>query len=203
MRSRIRTLKTRFQKKRTFYQILGIEPRADQAEIDAAYAMATSRMNTESLPGVKEDVNELYLIREGYQILSDPEKRAIYDAKLAGLKLALYPKDRESRHKLGMQTVILAVLTTIFGAIVYSRLNQKIEELRIENKQAITKQKGEQGPAAADAPRPDISDANAADKGTAAPVGGQSRPDTPEAVRSDAPDAAQPDAPDAKAGNTK
>ena len=203
MRSRIQNLKKGFQKKRTFYQILGIEPHADQAEIDAAYATATAKMNTASLPGVKEDVNELYLIREGYQILSDPTKRAIYDAKLAGLKLALYPKDREAQHKLGIQTVILAVLTTIFGAIVYSRLNQKIEGLRIENTQAITKQKGEQGPATADAPRPDTPDANAADKGTAAPVGEQSRPDMPEAARSDTPDAARSDAPDAKAGNKK
>jgi DnaJ-class molecular chaperone len=132
--------------KRSFYEMLGVEPNATQAQIDTAYALATARINAASLPGVKEDVNEMYLIREGYQILSDPAKREIYDAKLADFEFALYPKDRESQHKLGVHTVILAVLTAIFGAIIYAKLNQKIdvkiEEVRIETKQAITKQKG-------------------------------------------------------------
>ena len=180
----------RLRRKRTFYQILGVKPHAEQEEIDAAYAAATARLNTASLPGVKEDVNEMYLVREGYQILSDPTQRAIYDAKLAGLKLALYPKNKESLHKLGVLTVIFAVLTTIFGAIVYTKLTHKIEEVRIENVQAAKRLKEAQSrPAAAETPSPDTADAKAADKGTKTPKGEQSRRDTTDAARSDTADA--------------
>jgi DnaJ-class molecular chaperone len=158
--------------KRSFYEMLGVARDADQAQIDAAYALAMERLNAEDVRGIAAAVNEAQLIRDGYQILSDPAERARYDAKLAasdaGFKITLFPEDSVSRRKLGIQTVIFAVLSAIFGAVVYAKLTQKTDEVLVEHKQAVATQKGE--------PSPPIT-TNA------------TRPDTPAAPRSDTEDA--------------
>lgn len=158
--------------KRSFYEMLGVARNADQAQIDAAYATAMERLNAEDVRGNAEAVNEAQLIRDGYQILSDPEKRVRYNANLAasdaGVKLMFFPEDSVSRRKLGVQTVIFAVVSAIFGAVVYAKLTQKIDEELVEQKRAIARQRG--------VPNPPVTTKAA-------------RPDTPAAPRSDTEDA--------------
>jgi DnaJ-class molecular chaperone len=170
--------------KRSFYEMLGVARNADQAQIDAAYALATERLNAEDVRGVAEAVNEAQLIRDGYQILSDPAERARYNAKLAasdaGLKFVFFPEDSVSRRKLGIETVVFAVLSAVFGAVVYAKLTQKTDEVLVEHKQAVARQRGE--------PNPPIT-TNAA------------RPDTSNALRPDTPDAPRSDSENAKAGD--
>jgi DnaJ-class molecular chaperone len=133
--------------KRSFYEMLGVPHDADPAQIDTAYAVMTAKLNAANRRGVAETANEVQLIRDGYQILSDPAKRARYDAKLAaaesGVQLMFFPEDRSSRLKLGVQTVLFAALAAALGGIVYSQMTQKIDEVRIEHKQALTKFKEE------------------------------------------------------------
>jgi DnaJ-class molecular chaperone len=66
------------------------------------------------------------VIREGYKILSDPEKRVMYDAKLHatehGITLMFFPKDTKAVKKLGVNTVIFAVLACVFTYLVYQKL---------------------------------------------------------------------------------
>lgn len=133
--------------KRSFYEMLGVPHDADQAQIETAYAVMTAKLKAANMRGAAEPANEVQLLRDGYQILADPAQRARYDAKLAaaesGVQLMFFPEDRSSRLKLGVQTVVFAALAAAFGGIVYSQMTQKIDEVRIEHKQALTKFKEE------------------------------------------------------------
>ncbi len=155
--------------KRSFYEMLGVARTADQAQIDAAYALAMERLNAEDVRGIPTTVNEAQLIREGYQILCDLGERARYDAKLAasdrGVRIALFPEDSGSRRKLGVETIVFALVSAVLGAIVYAKLTQKTDEVLVEQKQAVARQKGEPSPPiTAITPRPDTSDAPRPDK---------------------------------------
>lgn len=134
--------------KRSFYEMLGITRDADQVQIDAAYAQVTSKFNAANLRGVAEVVTETQLIRDGYQILSNPEKRARYDAKLldgdADAKVTFLPDDSYGRRRLGLGTVVLVALSTILGTIVYRNLSIKMDEVRVEHVRAVARQKEEQ-----------------------------------------------------------
>ena len=91
---------------------------------------------------------ETQLIRDGYRILSSPEQRARYDAKLLeaepGAKLMIFPDDSYGRRRLGIGTVVLVALSAVLGTIVYSHLSLKMDEVRIEHVQAVARLKDEQ-----------------------------------------------------------
>ena len=131
--------------KRTFYEMLGVPHDADKSQIDMAYALTTAKLNAADLRGNAETVLETQLIRDGYQILSDPARRARYDAKLAaaesGVQLMFFPEGGADRRKLGVQTMVFAALVTAFGWIVYTQMTSKMDEVRIEHAQAVTKEK--------------------------------------------------------------
>jgi curved DNA-binding protein CbpA len=178
--------------KRSFYEMLGVARDADQAQIHVAYGLAMERLNAEDVRGIATAVNEGQLIREGYQILSDPIERARYDAKLAasdaGFKITLFPEDSVSRRKLGIETVMFAVVSAILGAVVHAMLTQKTDEPLVESRQEIATQKGEPSPPITmNATRPDMPDA--------------AGPETSNSPRSDIQaDAPRSDSEDARAG---
>lgn len=134
--------------KRSFYEMLEIPRDAGQAGIDIAYRQATARLSNGTSRGATEAVIEARLLQDGYQILSDPEQRARYDAKLLAaeteVKITLFPDDSYGRRRLGIGTVVLVVLSSILGTIVYRNLSIKMDEVRVEHVQAIAKHKEEQ-----------------------------------------------------------
>jgi curved DNA-binding protein CbpA len=134
--------------KRSFYEMLGITHDADQSQIDAAYGVATAKLNASNLRGAAEAAVEVQLIRDGYQILSNPEKRARYDAKLradeAGIKLMFFPNENFARRKLGLETAVFAGLAAVLGTIVYHKLAITMDEVRVEHVQAVARHKDEQ-----------------------------------------------------------
>lgn len=128
--------------------MLGIAHDANQAQIDIAYAQATARLSAGNLRGVTEAVMETQLLRDGYRILSSPEQRARYDAKLLeaepGAKLMLFPDDSYGRRRLGIGTVVLVALSAVLGTMVYRHLSVKMDEVRVEHVQAVARHKEEQ-----------------------------------------------------------
>lgn len=134
--------------KRSFYEMLGIARDADQARIDIAYNQANARLNSGTARGAAEAAIESRLLQDGYQILSNPEQRARYDAKLAeaeqDVKIMLYPDDSYGRRRLGIGTVVLVILSAVLGTIVYRNLSVKMDEVRIEHVQSVARHKEEQ-----------------------------------------------------------
>jgi DnaJ-class molecular chaperone len=134
--------------KRSFYEILEIARDADQAQIDIAYAQANLRLTNAASRGATETVIQAGLIRDGYHILSNPEERVRYDAKLMAaeqdVKIMLFPDDSYGRRRLGVGTVVLIALTLVFGSIVYKNLSVKMDEVRVEHVQAVARERDDQ-----------------------------------------------------------
>src|SRR3954467_3256747 len=116
--------------KRSFYEMLDVPRKATQEQIDVAFGELTRKLDsTTSVRGTAEAMNELTMLRDGYNILSDPEKRSVYDAKLyateAGIQLIFFPKDTKAVKKLGIDTVIFAALACVFTFMIYQRLTRE------------------------------------------------------------------------------
>jgi hypothetical protein len=146
--------------KRTFYEMIGVAHDADQAIIDAAYTQVMGRLNEDIKRGANDATMEAQLVRDGYQILSDPAKRKRYDAKLSaeasGVHLVFYPDNKHEQRKLGVQSLVFALLATTFCGVVYWQMNRKISEVRADYETVVVrKQAAQNAPKVIDSPPPD------------------------------------------------
>ncbi len=132
----------------SFYEMLGVPHKATQEQIDEAYARLTEKLGaTTSVRGTADTMTQLSMIRDGYKILSDPEKRAVYDAKLyaneAGIQLMFFPKDTKAVKKLGINSIVFAILACVFTYVVYQKLTREVgtapaEQARADKPKAET-----------------------------------------------------------------
>ena len=123
--------------KRSFYEMLEVSRKATREEIDEAYARLTQKLEaTTSVRGTADALSQLNMIREGYNILADPEKRTLYDAKLyateAGITLMFFPKDTRAVKKLGIDTLIFAALACVFTYVVYQKMTREANPARAD-----------------------------------------------------------------------
>jgi DnaJ-class molecular chaperone len=64
-----------------WYDILGVEPDADEKEIKRAYREVAKKHHPDKNNGDKESEEKFKKAAEAYEILSDPEKRKAFDEK--------------------------------------------------------------------------------------------------------------------------
>ena len=65
--------------KRDFYEVLGIDKNADEATIKKAYRKLAKKYHPDMNPGDKQAEQKFKEITEAYNVLSDQEKKKLYD----------------------------------------------------------------------------------------------------------------------------
>ncbi len=65
--------------KRDYYEVLGLTRAADNKQIKSAYRKLAKKYHPDTNPGDAEAKRKFEEIGEAYQVLSDPEKRKLYD----------------------------------------------------------------------------------------------------------------------------
>lgn len=66
--------------KRDYYEVLGVDRTADDGKLKSAYRKLAKKYHPDANPGDKEAEQKFKEVGEAYAILSDPEKRKLYDA---------------------------------------------------------------------------------------------------------------------------
>lgn len=66
--------------KRDYYELLGVSRNADAGEIKKAYRQAALKFHPDRNPGNKEAEDKFKEASEAYEVLSDPQKRQLYDS---------------------------------------------------------------------------------------------------------------------------
>lgn len=66
---------------KNYYEVLEVTPSASEEVIRSAYKSLVKKYHPDVYPGNKEYANEqMFIINEAYEMLSDPDKRKAYDA---------------------------------------------------------------------------------------------------------------------------
>ncbi|MGE5653162.1 MAG: DnaJ domain-containing protein, partial [Bacillota bacterium] len=65
--------------KRDFYEVMGISKGADEAEIKKAYRRLARELHPDANPDDPQATERFKEVKEAYDVLSDPQKRAQYD----------------------------------------------------------------------------------------------------------------------------
>ena len=66
--------------KRDYYEVLGVSRDADDKKLKSAYRKLAKKFHPDMNPGDKEAEKKFKEVGEAYAVLSDPEKRKLYDA---------------------------------------------------------------------------------------------------------------------------
>ena len=64
--------------KRDYYEVLGVDKNASEAEIKRAYRKVAKKYHPDMNPGDKEAEEKFKEAAEAYEVLSDPEKKSKY-----------------------------------------------------------------------------------------------------------------------------
>src|SRR5579864_1563156 len=65
--------------KRDYYEVLGVERTAADAEVKSAFRKLAMKYHPDRNPGDKESERKFKEINEAYDVIKDPDKRAAYD----------------------------------------------------------------------------------------------------------------------------
>lgn len=118
---------------KSLYTILGVSPDASAAAIESAYADHLARLadGSDTLPSEQQNIR-LIAIKEAYAVLSDPQKRQLYNHKLfamatpAEAAAAAVPSENQSGWLKKFQVIGALLLATLALYVYYSKEQEKL-----------------------------------------------------------------------------
>ncbi len=84
-------------KKRDYYEVLGVPPSADEAEIKKAYRSMARSIHPDQNPGDSDATANFQELSAAYEVLSDPQRRAAYDKYRHGGDFRVNVADTEEK----------------------------------------------------------------------------------------------------------
>ena len=104
--------------KETLYDILGVSRDAKVTDIGRAYNRHRSAMRQETTP---PDARRAALLHEAFEVLSDPQKRAAYDASLRRSRAVVLPGGKPLGPSATAALLVLAALGVIVALFILNR----------------------------------------------------------------------------------
>lgn len=151
--------------KRTLYEMIGVPPGAEPGELDVAFVRRLAELKPRVDRGDPDAMNEQRMLHEGYEVLADPARRTHYDNSLAhafgapSRQIDFLPDDSGFKRKSRNQTIVLLVLLTALGGVVYKQMSTRVETARQEHKEAVVRARAEiQAPQVEQAAAPLVED---------------------------------------------
>ena len=120
--------------KRDYYEVLGIGKQADEKEIKKAYRKLAKKYHPDMNPGDKAAEQKFKEVTEAYNVLSDPEKKKLYDqfgfaafdetggeasARAVLAPAATVPATAPIMSSISMETPIWTICLEIFSEISF------------------------------------------------------------------------------------
>jgi hypothetical protein len=128
--------------KETLYDILGVPRNAKINEIERVYARHRSEMRRETAP---PDPRRATLLREAFEVLSDPQKREAYDASLRRERAKLLRDRRLGPGEIAAISVVVAIGVIVALSVFRSaedRRSKLLAEIRTEASLAVGRLQG-------------------------------------------------------------
>ena len=115
-----------------FYELLGIDRQATEAEVKKAYRNLVKQYHPD-VSNKPDTAKSFQLIQTAYEVLSDPQKRAIYDQLLHRREQGVHQGRSEERTRTGPRRRAYTYYTTAHEPIQLSRA----EKVQFHLKQAV------------------------------------------------------------------
>ena len=132
--------------KKSLYQMLEVEPAAGEAEIAAAYNLTLARLQPALRIGDSDAVNSARMLKDGFAVLSSPERRAKYDETLAIESNAasgtssVWVDEGKWRRQRSTVTAFMILIVSVAAAVAYFHLTAKMDDTSFEYRQAVAKE---------------------------------------------------------------
>ena len=111
----------------TYYDILRVSRQAAPEGVRSAYRSLAQRYHPDKLQGHDDAARVMAALNEAYAVLSDPERRALYDRSIAGAqaraaaarRVAAQPRLREAAWPWWLLFATIAFAMAAIGTVAY------------------------------------------------------------------------------------